>query len=87
MDPTLTTVIAIASSVVSAIFGALMVSMRTQIADWKKLYTDERADHKATLEKSAQVQQETSKSVRELADFLHELPRRRQDYETSGRRP
>lgn len=43
MDPTITTVIGIASTMVSALFGALLISLRQQREDWKALYEKEHA--------------------------------------------
>lgn len=86
MDPTIVSLIAAFSSAIAALFGALMVSMRQQREDWKKLYDNEKVDHKETLKEASKQTQENARAVRDLADFIHELPRRREDWARTSER-
>lgn len=86
MDPTVTSLAAIFSTAIAALFGALMISMRQQREDWKGLFENEKADHKETLKQASVQTQENSRAVRELADFIHELPRRREDWARTSER-
>lgn len=81
MDPA--AVIAILTSAVATLFGALLFQMRQQLADWKRLYELEVSKHDKTREAASADSRENAKSLRELADFLHELPRRRQDWDAA----
>lgn len=86
MDPAIATIVTIFSTAIAALFGALMISMRQQREDWKGLFESEKADHKATLQQASEQNQKNTQAVRDLADFLHELPRRSGDWNASESR-
>lgn len=88
MDSTITELITVFSTAVAALFGALVLSLRQQREDWKGLFDQERAERKQALKEAADNTQENAQALRALADFIHELPRRREDWQrTSERRP
>lgn len=87
MDPTVASLVTMFSTAIAALFGALMYSMRQQSETWKKLYDTEKADHKVTLKEASSQTQENARAVRDLAEFIHELPRRKEDWaRTSDKR-
>lgn len=80
MDPTIVSLVAIVSPMIAALFGAYTLAMRQSRQDWKGLYEQERSDHKETRKAASDDSLKNSESIRELADFLHELPRRTDDW-------
>lgn len=83
MDPTVASLVTVFSTAIAALFGAFYTQVRRQAADWERLYREEKADHKDTLKAAATVGQQNSQAIHELAEFIHELPRRREDWARS----
>lgn len=80
MTPETTALLAIFTPAIAALFTALMLALRQQRDDWKDLYLAEKKDHKDTLAAAAVTATSNSEALKELADFLHELPRRQEDW-------
>jgi hypothetical protein len=79
MDPTV--IVTMLSTAIAALFGALVYTMRQQRDDWKGLFEKERDSHDKTRETSATEARSNAEAIRELADFIKSLPRRKTDAE------
>lgn len=94
MSGDIAAIISAGSSIVAALFGALMLTMRQQREDWKGLYENEKADHKQDLKDAALEARENAKTyenltgavtslasnVNQLFDMVAAIPRRESDY-------
>lgn len=87
MDPTVVSIVAIFSPAIAALFGAYTLAMKQGRDDWKQLFLDERKEHKETREKASTEAAKNSAAYEKLANFIEDLPRRREDWHSlEGRR-
>lgn len=76
--------VSVLSAAIAGLFGALMLSMRQQREDWKALYEAERTDHKETRKAAAEEGRNNAASIQNIAKFLDDLPKRRDDWDPTG---
>lgn len=68
---------------IAALFAALVAALRQRGEDWKGLYDNKEKELAQVRLEAAEDQRENAAAIRELAAFIHELPRRREDWAVS----
>jgi len=86
MDPAV--IVAMLSSAVAALFGALVFTMRQQREDWKALYDKESEKHEETRKTASAEVREAMTAIREIrslmGDLMARFPKRRDDPQASA---
>jgi hypothetical protein len=65
---------------ISVLFGIVVATLRQNSETWKGLYLDEKSDHQETRKSAAAESRENAQTLKELAAFIHNLPRRAGDW-------